>query len=117
MQFEWDGKIGPASVLTVAAILINIVVFTWGGSAFVTRVTSKVDAQGERFEELKKDSDRRFQIVRDAIKETRSAQTQAVSDVTGVKTAISYISEQIKRVEQRLDGSVPAAPAIQPPKQ
>ena len=117
MKVEWEGKIGPAAVLTVLAFAANIGVYIWITSAFVTKVTSKVDEQGAQIKEYRADSDKRFALVGQAIKETREAQAQAVSDVTSVKTAVAYISEQVRRVESRLDGTTPPAPSIQPPKQ
>ena len=116
MQLQWDGRVGPAAILTAIGIAANIAVFVWVGSAFVTKVTSKVDAQADQIKEYREDSNKRFEMVGSAIRETRDAQSQAVSDVSSVKTAIAYISEQLHRVEARLDGSSLPAPSIPPPK-
>ena len=117
MQVQWEAKVGPAAVIGALGIVVQAIVVIWVGASVYTKTTDKIQQQSEQISEYRDDSNKRFQLVGSAIKETKQAQVQALTDVSIVKTSIAYLSDQIRRVEARLDGGVPPAPAIQPPKQ
>lgn len=114
MKLEWEGKIGPAAVLTVVGMVVQAAVVVWVGATIYTKTIDKIEAQGSKIEEVDKGSTDRFQAVYTSLAKTRDAQQVADQRLSRVETAISYISSQVQRVEAKLDGNNPA-PALPPP--
>ena len=116
MKFEWEPKVGPAAVLTVVGMLVQAGVVVWVGATIYTKTVDKIEQQGSKIEEVAKGSDNRFQSVYLSLSKTRDAQTTADQRLSRVETAITYISNQIMRVEAKLDGGPPAPALSSPPK-
>lgn len=115
MKVEWDSKIGPASVVGALGIAIQVIVVVWMGSSIYTKLTDKIENQGIKIDEIDKGSRQRFASVRTALATYQTNESAAGERVGRLETALSYVSEQIRRVEARLDGATPPAPALPPP--
>lgn len=101
---QWEGKIGPATIMTVIAMIVQLVVFIWVGSSYVTSNANKVDSLGTKIEEYKKGSDERFTTVRGAIKDSRDAQATLTTKLTSVETTLSFLGQQFQYIQSRIDG-------------
>ncbi len=104
MKVDWEWKFGPASVLTVLGALAQAAIMLWVMSSSYTGITKTIEAQGQKIEEIKTGSDKRFETVRDAIKEQRTLASTLSNDMTGIKSVISFMSVQVNRLEDRLNG-------------
>ena len=116
MQFEWDAKIGPATIAAIIGAIAVVAVDIWTASANYRGLTDKIEDQGSKIEQVARGSDRRFETVRNALTQAQTNQTQTADRVSRLETALSYISSQVQRVEAKLNGASPPAPAIPPPK-
>jgi hypothetical protein len=100
---KWNLEFGPASVIGFFSMLIQIGVVVWVASSVYTGLTNKIEAQGTKIEQVEKGSDKRFETVYGALKESKSNQVDAISRVSSLETAIRYIGTQIERVQAKLD--------------
>ena len=118
---KFDATIGPASILTVLGALGQAAVVVWMISAFQTKTIDKFDAVDTHFTTLTDQvskvatsSNKRFETVHTELASAKNAQSDENSRIGKVETAISYISNQIMRVEAKLDGG-PPTPALPTP--
>jgi uncharacterized protein HemX len=121
MQFHWDDKIGMASVLTVLGTLGQAAFILWQASSFKTSVTDQFVAvdthfstQTEQIKQAVESSNNRFKVVHTELAAAKTAQADENNRLSKIETAFSYISNQIMRVEAKLDGG-PPTPALPPP--
>jgi negative regulator of sigma E activity len=116
MKIDWDTRVGPATVAAILSAAGVIGVNLWTASSNYRGLADKLEEQGAKIEQVAKGSDTRFQTVYNSLGKTRDSQQLADQRLGRVETAISYISSQVQRVEAKLDGSSPPAPAISAPK-
>ena len=100
---KWNLEFGPASVIGAVGTLVQVGVVIWVASSIYTGLTNKIEQQGAKIELVEKGSDKRFETVYGAIKETKANQVDSISRVSRLETAIKYIGDQIGRLEAKLD--------------
>lgn len=115
MKIEWNGQIGPAAILGIIGPIATAATVIWMASGNYTKIVDKIEAQGTKIEQVAAGSDKRFETVHTALAKTQADQSSAEQRMGRVETAIVYVSQQVQRVEARLDGSVPAAPPVSAP--
>jgi hypothetical protein len=115
MKIEWNGQIGPAAILGIIGPIVTTVTVIWMASGVYTKIVDRIDAQGTKIEEVAKGSDQRFETVHNALARTQTEQSNSDQRMGRVETALVYVSQQVQRVEARLNGTSPTAPAITAP--
>lgn len=113
-KIEWNGQIGPAAIIGILGPIATVAVFIWTASGIYTKIIDKIEAQGTKIEQVATGSDKRFETVYTALAKSQNDQSSADQRMGRVETAIVYVSQQVQRVEARLDGSVPTAPPVAP---
>jgi UDP-N-acetylglucosamine transferase subunit ALG13 len=111
MKFEWDGHIGPASIVGAAGILIQAGVVVWAISAFKTnvdnhfvQVDTKFAEQTQHVEKIAKGSNDRFTEVHAALAVAQNNQAALAERAGKIETAIGYVTTQMQQLVSRLDG-------------
>lgn len=101
---RWQGGFGWASVFVLLAMVVQLTVFIWVSSSYVTSNANKIETLGSQIADYKKGSDDRFTTVRNAITESRTTQNTLTSKLTSVETTLSYFGQQLQYVQSRIDG-------------
>ena len=111
MKLEWDGKLGPASVIGGLGILVQAGVIVWTISAFKTnvdnhfaQVDTKFSEQTQHVEKIAQGSNDRFKEVHVALAAAQNDQTAIVERTGKIETAIGYVTTQVQQLVSRLDG-------------
>jgi len=112
MQIEWEPKIGPASIVGAVGAVCTIISVIWVGSSYYQKVVDRIDDQSTKLTESISDSKERFKTISTTIQNNKTMQDSVSDRLSKVETAIVYISNQVQRVETKLDGGQPPAPAL-----
>ena len=112
MKLEWDGKLGPASVIGGLGILVQAGVIVWTISAFKTnvdnhfaQVDTKFSEQTQHVEKIAEGSNKRFETVHTALAAAQSNQAVLAERSSKIETAVGYITTQMQQLVNRLDGN------------
>jgi septal ring factor EnvC (AmiA/AmiB activator) len=87
MKFEWDNKIGPASIVGVIGIIATLL----GVGAMYGTMQSNLSATAEKTSE-----------VHAAVKELKSESAVRDQRVSKVETAIEFVRDTVNRIDARL---------------
>ena len=99
MKLEWDGKVGPASIIGVVGSLSVLVTLgvVWGQTtAKLDTVAAKAADAHEATVEIAKDSTKRDQRV--------AAQSERLGKI---ETSVQFIVPTLQRIEAKLDSAKP----------
>ena len=99
MHVQWETKVGPASIVAAAGIIIQCVVVVWVASSIYTGLTRTIVEQGAKIEKVEKGSDDRFKVVRDSIQSARDSQAQNQTRLSVVETTVGFIKDSVQRLE------------------
>ena len=111
MKLEWDGKLGPASVIGGLGILVQAGVIVWTISAFKTnvdnhfaQVDTKFSEQTEHVAKIAEGSNKRFETVHVALAAAQNNQANLAERAGKIETALGYIKDQVTQIVSRIDG-------------
>jgi glucuronate isomerase len=99
MNVQWEAKVGPASIVAAAGIIIQCVVVVWVASSIYTGLTRTIVEQGAKIEKVEKGSADRFKDVRDNIKTAHEAQMQNQTRLSIVENTVGFIKDSVTRLE------------------
>ncbi len=95
MQLEWDGKVGPASIVSLVgalAVLVSIGI-VWGTA------TTRLDATAIKAEEAKAAA---VKVAEDSGKRDQRVAAQA-ERLGKIETSVGFIVPALQRIESKLD--------------
>ena len=111
MKLEWDGHVGPASIVGALGIVIQAGVVVWAISAFKTNVDNhfavvdtKFTEQTQHVQKIAEGSNKRFETVHVALAAAQNNQAALAERAGKIETAIGYVTTQVQQLVSRLDG-------------
>ena len=102
MQFEWDGKVGPASIICLAQ-MVGIFI---GGAVVWTQLSDKVSNTSEKLDSVRTT----VSALRTDLKSSQDERAQQSERLGRVETAVTFISSYIKLGVNQFDGVAPFPP-------
>lgn len=102
MQIQWENKIGMASVIGAAGIVVQFVVVIYAATSIYNGITNKIEHQGEKIELIEKGSDKRFEVVREGIKTAQAHEAAIDNRLTVMETTVGFIKDSVQKIESKI---------------
>ena len=107
MKLEWEGKVGPASILAV----FQIIGLAVGGAIVWTQLSDKVSDTSTKVEHVQATASE-LRTALAASQTDRAAQSERLGRV---EVAMTFLSDSIKRFSNKFDtGGNPSTPTAAP---